>query len=139
MSRLMAKRLAGFTLLEVLVVMAILAILVGMALPGYRSYLERGHRAQAIHALHSISACQERLRAASGYYDTSRCLEGIDQQHYTFGLKPRDEAASLAFTAIATPINPSKRNRCGSLAIDQAGSTTISGETQWLAACWGGR
>lgn len=130
---------AGFSLLELMVVTALLAILVSLALPSYRKYLERGYRADAIRTLHSIASCQERVRAGSGYYDTSRCLDGIDQQHYGFELQPENEAATLHFTAFATPVGLSDDDPCGTLSIDQAGSTGISRDPGRLAACWGGR
>jgi len=58
----------GFTLIELLVVLATTALLLGVALPSYRSELQRAGRADAVHALTALQAAQERFRAAHGLY-----------------------------------------------------------------------
>lgn len=129
----------GFTILEILVVVAIIAILVSLALPSYQQYLLRGHRAGAIHSLLAIAGCQERIRASTGYYDTSRCYKEYDDDKYVFSISPADEPRALKYSVMATPQVRSDADNCGSMAIDQAGTRSIGGEEKHLPACWGGR
>jgi type IV pilus assembly protein PilE len=129
----------GFTVLELLIVVAIIAILLALAVPSFQQYLLRGHRAEAIHSVLAIAGCQERIRAATGYYDTTRCVEGIANDRYEFSLAPAGAARALEYTAMATPKHKSSSDHCGSLGIDQAGSRSIGGEPEHLTACWGGR
>lgn len=126
----------GFTVLEILVVIAITAILMSLAIPSFQQYLQRGHRAEAIHAVLAIAGCQERIRAATGYYDTTRCFQDFDNDRYLFSLTPAGETRALEFRASATP---ETEDNCGVLGIDQAGTRSIAGKPEHLTACWGGR
>jgi len=122
----------GFGLLELMIAMLLVAVLLAFAIPSYRQYVSRAHRAEAVRTLLAVAECQERIHAETGYYDTTRCLSDLDNRHYTFRVEPADEPASLAFTVLAIPRQP---DRCGSLALDQAGTRSASGG----ADCWGGR
>lgn len=129
----------GFTLLELVTALAIVAVLLAVAVPGYQRYLQRAERAEALRALLAASACQERVRAQGGYYDTSRCLDGATNPAYAIRFEPPDDDAALAFRLIAEPLQPRAGDPCGSLSLDQAGTRGISGDAGELAACWGGR
>lgn len=50
----------GFTLIELMIAVAIVAILVGVALPNYRDYIVRGHLADASNGLALMRAQMER-------------------------------------------------------------------------------
>lgn len=58
----------GFTLIEIVVVLALAGLLVGAAWPSYRAELHRTQRADAIEALVKVQLTQERFRAAHGLY-----------------------------------------------------------------------
>lgn len=126
----------GFTVLEILVVIAITAILLSLAIPSFQQYLHRGHRAEAIHSILAIAGCQERIRAATGYYDTTRCFKEFDNDRYKYSISPAGETRALEFRATATP---ETEDDCGILGIDQAGTRSIAGKPEHLTACWGGR
>ena len=51
---------AGFTLIEVMITVAIVAMLAGVALPSYRDFIVRGHLADASNGLATIRAQMER-------------------------------------------------------------------------------
>lgn len=129
----------GFTLLELVTALAIVAVLLALAVPGYQHYLQRAERAEALRALLAAAACQERVRAQGGYYDTSRCLDGATTPAYAIRFERPDDDSALAFTLLAEPIEPRPGDPCGSLSLDQAGTRGISGDAGELAACWSGR
>lgn len=54
-----AQRIRGFTLIEIMITVAILAIIASIALPSYRSYIERSRVPAALDALTIISAKME--------------------------------------------------------------------------------
>lgn len=132
-------RLPGFTVLEILVVIAITSILLSLAIPAFQQYLKRGYRAEAVHSILSIVSCQERIRASTGYYDTTRCSEGLDSTRYTFSISPDAETRALEYVVMAMPAEHDDMDYCGNLNIDQAGTRTISGDANHVSACWGGR
>ena len=131
-------RLTGLTLIEVVVVMAIIAILLSLAIPSYRQYLQRGHRADAIRTLLEMASCQERARSDNGYYDTTRCLVTSQSDFYWFRIEPADSAQSLTYTLFASPLNRNRNDNCGDLSLDQKGTRGITGEQDRLKKCWGG-
>jgi type IV pilus assembly protein PilE len=55
-----AKKMAGITLMELMIVITILGVLVALAIPAYRGYSERAHRVYAKDALLKLQANQER-------------------------------------------------------------------------------
>ena len=129
----------GLTLVELLVVVLIIAVLAALALPSYHQYAQRGHRADAVRVLLQIAGCQERIRASTGYYDTTRCIGGLDTPHYQFRIEPPGEAMSLSFRAIASPNDVQPGNKCGYLSLDELGTRGIEGNAEQLTSCWGGR
>ena len=132
------NRRAGFGLLELVIAMGVIAVLIGLAMPAYQRYAVRAHRAEAVRILLGAAACQERQRAESGFYDTSRCASGLDTNHYAFEIEPPDETAAIEFRVVAVPQGAAAGDGCGSLILDHAGSRGVTGSRD-LADCWGGR
>ena len=128
-------RSGGLTLIELLVVVALVAILLTLAVPSYSLYLQRGHRAEAVRAMLAVAACQERVRAANGFYDTTRCLEQAPSSRYRLVLQPAGQSRSLEFEVSATPID-GRRDGCGTLSLSHAGTRAASGRAP---GCWSGR
>ena len=125
-------------MLELVIAMLIFAVLLAIAIPSYRHYVTRTHRADAVRSLLEAANCQERIRAETGFYDTSRCVSDLANPRYAFGVEPADEPESLVFTVIATP-REHPGDRCGTLTLDQAGTRTAGGDGASNAECWGGR
>jgi type IV pilus assembly protein PilE len=133
------REVRGFTLLELGIALAVVAILLALAVPTYQRYVQRGERSEAIRLLLAAAACQERIRAQTGYYDTTRCLDATNVAAYELRTEPPGEIASQVFTLVAEPQRTRDDDPCGSLSLDQAGTRGISGGAERLAACWGGR
>lgn len=55
------RRLKGFTLIELMITVAIVAILAGVALPAYTAYLQRGRITEAVAGLAGMSVSMERF------------------------------------------------------------------------------
>jgi len=129
----------GFSLLELAVVLLVVSILLAVAVPSYQRYALRMHRADAVRALLTASACQERRRAASGYYDTTHCAPGEVNPAYLFHFEPAGTVQALAYTIVAEPRTELESDPCASLLLDQSGQRSTSGDPSAVGACWGGR
>ena len=98
------SRSAGMTLVEVVLVVALLGLLLSIAMPTYQGYLERAHRVEAIRLLLTAAACQERHRARSGVFDTTRCAGSSDNEFYRLNIEPAGQTSSSEFVLIAEPL-----------------------------------
>ena len=132
------RRPPGFSLLELIIVLAVVAVLLTIAVPSYQRYMQRAHRVEATRMILAVADCQERVRANTGFYDTSLCLEAFQSESHDPRIEPPDNTASLEFTIVAEP-QPGLADYCGSLSLDQAGTRGISGNPDDLGKCWSGR
>jgi len=126
------------TLIELVIVMAVIGILVSIAVPSYRSHMLRVHRTEAIKILLQASMCQERIYASNGNYDTNRCRPTSEYQQYQLSYTPLD-TQSASYLAMATPAGAQLADPCGSLSLDQNGARNISGQNISSMKCWNGR
>jgi type IV pilus assembly protein PilE len=132
-------RSAGMTLIEIVLVVGLLGLLLSLAIPTYQAYLVRGHRVEAIRMLLTAAACEERHRARTGAFDTTRCKGNTDNEFYRLTIEPQGQSSASQFVLIAEPLNGQQRDVCGNLSLDQAGTQGISGPQDKLHKCWGGR
>ncbi len=128
----------GFTLVELVVAIAVVVILVSLAVPTYQGYLLRVHRTEAIAVLLAIGSCQERVFATTGRFDTRSCLPPAPE-HYEIRMDPPDATDALSFTAWADPIGAQEGDSCGSLGLDQTGLRQVTGDSAEVGSCWAAR
>jgi len=127
------------TLLELMIVMAVIGILAALAVPSYQQYLVRTHRAEAIEMMMATAQCQEKIYATRLAYDSSRCLPArIASDRYVLSFdESLTDASSYSITA--TPLLSQSADPCGSLTLAQTGRRGISGPADQLRQCWEGR
>lgn len=143
-------KLQGFTLVELMITVAILGILTAIALPSYQQYVARSHRAEAKTVLLEAAAHMERFYSENFRYDqdtggTAVALPtnllrspkeiGSAQQYAVTVV-----AAQRTYTLSATRSTGSamENDPCGNFTINQNGlkalTSAASGET--VASCW---
>jgi type IV pilus assembly protein PilE len=87
-----AKPPHGFTLIEVLVVLAASLLLAGLAWPAYRGQLQRVGRSEAVQALVKLQVAQERHREMFGRYAPDLATVGLagatESGRYDLALTP---------------------------------------------------
>jgi type IV pilus assembly protein PilE len=127
----------GFTLLEVVIALAVIGTLLTIAIPSYQQYVQRVRRADAIRIILAAADCQGRIRAETGFFDTTRCVPEHGDTHYQFSYQPSGQAITERYTIIATPLGGD--DHCNALRLDHTGSRSISNSGGSVLKCWGGR
>jgi len=133
-------RQAGFTLLELMIVVIIIAILSAVAVPSYRNYAVKTHRTDAQRVLMDLAGRQERyFYSHNTYTDTLADLSGTTTmagQYYAISIP---SASSTDYTVTATAIGTQQKDDalCQSLSLDRSGGRTSTGSSDNDPKCWG--
>lgn len=149
----------GFTIIEVMIVVVIIGLLAGIAVPGYREQVNKGKRAEGRAALTAAAARLERYYSQYNCYPSSNANCGTATDSATAmtaaGIQgfSGDQATNAsynisvtftpqAFTLTATPRSPWRDTKCGNLTLSNTGrkwtqsngSTDDSGAA--VSGCW---
>jgi type IV pilus assembly protein PilE len=139
----------GFTLIEVMVVAAIIAILAAIGFPAYTEQVARTRRADAKTALLEAAQWMEREFTISGSYarrgDGTAINDaavraaplgamGATAPYYTLTFAAAPTAR--AFTLTMVPTGTMANDKCGTLTVDQTGTKGVSAATATIADCW---
>jgi type IV pilus assembly protein PilE len=128
----------GFSLLEMLMVVAISAIILTIAVPSYQHYMRRGRRVDGIHSILALRLAEEQYRTQNTQYGTLaqvQSLTGISlSTHYAFTIT-NISATTYVITASAVGSQANDMENgtsCDSLAF--AMNNTIESKTPEV--CW---
>jgi type IV pilus assembly protein PilE len=131
---------SGFTLIELMIAVAVVAILAAVAIPSYKSYVIKASRQAAQTELLQLAGLQEKIYLNSSVYATSV----TDAYNGTSGgglgrgsAKTNDGKYDLAFTGTpaqnftltATPVATSTQVGDGVISISETGSRLWNGKT----------
>lgn len=133
------KRHKGFTLIEVMIVVAIIGILAAVAYPSYLDYIIRANRSAAQSFMLELASKQERyVLDKRSYYSGAASVLLVPpnevSRNYTVTVI---NVAATTYTIEAVPQGnqATKDTKCATLTLDQAGSKGISG-TGSVSECW---
>lgn len=135
------RRPGGFTLIELMIVIAVIAILLGVALPSYRDYVVRANRSEALEILLTTAACQERIYTKLNRYDTARCDSAATTVNGYYTISMTTSNANQNYALTATPQNSQTEDSCGNLTLTDQGvhGSSETSDIQKIAECWRGR
>lgn len=116
----------GFTLIELMIVCAIIGIIAAVAYPSYTRYVVKGNRAAAQAHLIDLAQRQQQFFADSRTYadtvaEMNMTTPAEVQRHYTIAITNSD-GPPPTFTITATPIAAGAQAGDGTLSIDSAGA-----------------
>lgn len=124
----------GFTLIELMITVAIVAILTSIALPSYQSHVTSTRRTTAQACLLELTQFTERYYSKSMTYvgatlPTSECSTNM-AMHYIFAYAAAPTATAYAITATAQGAQATRDASCTPMQVTQTGARTPS------LGCW---
>lgn len=133
------RRARGFTLIELMIAVAVVGILSAVAYPSYMAQLAKGRRADGRAALLDLAQRMERHYTERGTYASATLgATGVypatsPQGHYAMSITAKTAAG---FTIQAAPSGSQSGDVCGNLIYNQAGVKSVSGASLSAAQCW---
>ena len=129
------RRAAGFSLLELMIVVVVIAILAAIVYPNYRESVLKSRRGQAKADLVEIAQLLERRHTVDNHYGgpVPELSDSSALQHYTFTPTTIANGAQV-FTLTATPTGAQLQDACGTLTLANTGAKGNS--TGTFADCW---
>lgn len=143
----------GFTLVELMVVVAIIAILAAVAFPNYTEYVAKARRADAKSVLLEGAQYMERIYTERGAYNrtsagaTATTLAAIgfptaltgapkDNASKNYNISLSGNLSGDAWTLQAVPTGAQAGDKCGTFTLTHAGVKDVTGASASAAICW---
>jgi type IV pilus assembly protein PilE len=134
----------GFTLTEVMIVLAVVAVLMAIALPGYQEAQKKARRSAAKTALQGLTIALQRYYTeqspstyigatlgGSGIYPNEAPIDGATK-FYNLSITA---STATSYTIRATPKNGQAGDDCGAFTLTSLGVKGVTGSLSW-STCW---
>lgn len=130
----------GFTLIELVIAIAILAIIVGIAIPSYTAQVTKTNRTEGKSELMQTAQALERCYTRFSAYDHANCNVSfpIDSENGHYQITAPTLSAT-AFTLAAAPqgTQDARDKWCGTFTLTHTLQKDMTGDAEWDAArCW---
>ncbi len=130
----MKKQAQGFTLIELMIVVAIIAIIAAIGYPSYQDSVRKTNRADAMDTLLETAQRLERCFTSFGSYNNAGCTVpaslNSSKAHYSIAVTAN--AADYSLTATPISAQQLKDTKCATLTLTNTGQKTSTGG----GTCW---
>ncbi|WP_296217645.1 type IV pilin protein [Pseudomonas sp. UBA2684] len=135
------NRIKGFTLIELMVVVAIVGILAAIAYPSYTEYVNRGKRAEVQAALMEAAQALERYYSVNGSYLDGASIADVftanvpasGSANYVIAAQA---ATATSYTLRATRSGSMAADGCGNFELSHSGQRALNANSKALDDCW---
>ena len=129
---------AGFTLIELMITIAIIAVLAAVALPSYQNHVMRANRSAAAGFLMEVANMQERYYLDARAYAADMATLGISTPaelgaRYTIATTGDNSATPPMYSVSAVPKGAQSGDSCGTLTLNSKGE---KGHASGATRCW---
>ena len=146
----MNRKQRGFTLIELMIVVVIVAILASISYPSYREFVRRSARSEAKTALLENAQFMERNFTASNRYNEDSAGNEITSEQLPVSRTPKegntkynitlDEDAlnESSYVLVATPAAGSSAadDPCGTMTLSNTGEKDVEDASRSASECW---
>jgi type IV pilus assembly protein PilE len=136
-----SNKMRGFTLIEAMIVVAILGIIVAFGYPSYRDQVMKSRRADGMGALLELADRMERHYSDVGTYTqadgsdvtVADVFPGFSSDYYTLSIDSQD---TIGFQVSSAPKGSQLKDKCGTFTLNSQGVQSVSGGSLPTDECW---
>jgi len=126
----------GFTLIELMITVAIISVLAAIAYPSYMDYVRKGKRAMAQGTLMELAGKEQsylldRRRYTATLTDMLYSPPKEIENDYAITVVVNNAASPPTFNATATPQGKQVKDKCGTMTLNHIGAKTAGSPECW--------
>ncbi|MHB1666808.1 MAG: type IV pilin protein [Thiomonas sp.] len=139
------QTLRGFTLIELMIVVVVIAILSAIALPAYQDSVRKSRRTAAKTAVLDLASREERFYTTNNAYSATAADLGYSAlpaavpdaatNYFQLSVTVDNTTSPPSFTATATAQGDQQNDGCGNFSVNALGVKTVSGALP-VSTCW---
>lgn len=130
----MRRQTKGFTLIELMIVVAIVGILAAIAYPSYTNHVRTTRRGEVMVLMTQYAQALERSYTRTGIYNSPDLAAPVGNAFYN--LAANRQATTFTLTATPVPGSLMANDICGSFILTNTGARSNTNNSAATATCW---